>query len=52
MTNVAIFDLMTLNVLLRYFVPEYRDAFIYLIFGKDYVDVFLCRYWRRIGACQ
>ena len=38
-------ELMTLNVLLRYFVLEYHDAFVYLIEDKDYVDVlYLCRY--------
>ena len=30
---------MTLNVLVRYFVPEYHDAFVYLVEGMDYVVV-------------
>ena len=30
---------MTLNVLLHYYVPEYHNAFVYLIVGKDYIDV-------------
>ena len=30
---------------LRYFVPEYHDAVVYLIVGKDYIDVVSqCRY--------
>ena len=27
------------HVLLRYFVPEYHDGFVYLIVGKDYFNV-------------
>ena len=30
---------MTSNGLLRYFVPEYHNGFIYLVVGKDYIDV-------------
>ena len=30
---------MTLNIILRYFIPEYHDAFAYLTVGNDYIDV-------------
>ena len=30
---------MILNVLLRYFVPKYHDAFVKVIVGKDYIDI-------------
>ena len=29
---------MTLNVLLRYFVSEYHDEFVYLIMVKNYTE--------------
>ena len=30
---------MTPNVLLRYFIPECHDGFVYLIVAKNYIDV-------------
>ena len=48
---------MTPNVLLRYFVPEYRVVFVYLIVGKDYNDVCFnadldAVFWAFSGAFQ
>ena len=31
---------MTVNGILRYFVLEYHDAFVYLLDGNAYIDVF------------
>ena len=31
---------MTVNVILHYFILEYHDAFVYLLDGNDYIDVF------------
>ena len=30
---------MALNVILRYFIPEYHDVAFYLIDGNNYIDV-------------